>query len=162
MSYLKPNDRKNWQTILEAYYTLLIDPDPAVHMPAAKEWSGYEGRLSTLLPNESVVANFESDELVLGLARIETHYFLNDIFLPENDLLNKIDLIRHIPSVIVHGRYDIVCPIVTSEDLIQRWPEADYRIIPDAGHSAFEPGIKRELVKVMENLKIKQQERKQV
>ena len=161
---LKPEERKDWQTILKAYYKLLTNPDPAIHMNAAKIWSVYEGSMSTLLPNPTMVAEFAKDNLALGLARIEAHYFLNDIFLPENDLLNNIDRIRHIPAVIVHGRYDAVCPVISADDLVQRWPEADYRIVPDAGHSAFEPGICRELVKAMEKFKEQdqQQERKYV
>ena len=161
---LKPEERENWQTILKAYAKLLTDPDPAVYMAAAKVWSCYEGAMATLLPNPAVVAEFAKDNMALGLARIEAHYFTNDIFLPENDLLNNINRIRHIPGVIVHGRYDAVCPIVSADDLVQRWPEADYRIIPDGGHSAFEPGIRRELVKTMEAFKVKdqQQERKYV
>jgi proline iminopeptidase len=161
---LKSEEQQDWQTILKAYYKHLTDPDPAVYMAAARVWSVYEGTLATLLPNPAVVAEFAKDHMALSLARIETHYFSNDIFLPENDLLNKIDRIRHIPGVIVHGRYDMVCPIISADDVVQRWPEADYRIIPDAGHSAFEPGICRELVKAMEEFKLKnqQQERKNV
>ncbi len=159
---LKPEEQGDWQTILKAYYKLLTDPDPAVYMPAARIWSVYEGSLATLLPNPGVVAEFAKDNLALGLARIEAHYFSHDIFLPENDLLNKIDRIRDIPGVIVQGRYDMVCPIISADDVVQRWPEVDYRMIPDGGHSAFEPGICRELVKAMEEFKIKdqQQERK--
>lgn len=164
MAPLKPDERKDWQTILKAYYKLLTDPNPAIYMAAAKVWSVYEGTMATLLPNPTVVAEFAKDNLALGLARIEAHYFLNDIFLPENDLLNSIDRIRHIPAVIVHGRYDAVCPVISADDLVQRWPEADYRIVPDAGHSAFDSGIRHELVKAMEEIKIQnqQQERKYV
>ncbi len=161
---LKPEEKQNWQTILKAYYKRLTDPDPVVYMEAAKIWSVYEGTMATLLPNPAVVAEFAKDNLALGLARMEAHYFIHDIFLPENDLLNKIDRIRHIPCVIVHGRYDIVCPVISADDVVQRWPEVDYRIIPDANHSAFEPGICQELVKAMEEFKIKnkQPERKSV
>lgn len=158
VSYLSPEFRGDWRSILTGYYSLLTDPNPTVHLSAAKEWSGYEGRLSTLLPSDSTVASFEDDRVSLGLARIEAHYFLNDIFLPENYLLNNIDKIRHIPGYIIHGRYDIVCPIVSSDDLVRKWPEAKYRIIPDAGHSAGEPGIEKELVKVMEEIKQQRKE----
>ncbi|HUX78585.1 MAG TPA: prolyl aminopeptidase, partial [Alphaproteobacteria bacterium] len=158
IALLKPEEQQSWQTILKAYYERLRNPDPAVYKPAAKVWSVYEATLATLLPNPTLVENFASDNVALGLAPIEAHYFIHDIFLPENDLLNKIDLIRHIPAVIVHGRYDMVCPIVSADDVVQRWPEVDYRIIPDAGHSALEPGISRELVKAMEEFKIKDQQ----
>ncbi len=132
--------------ILGAYHKRLIDPDPAVHMPAAKAWSVYEGACSTLLPSPETVAAFGSERMALGLARIEAHYFANDIFLPKNALLDGIEAIRRIPTVIVQGRYDVVCPIVTADELHRAWPEADYQVIPDAGHSAMEPGIRRALV----------------
>jgi proline iminopeptidase len=87
------------------------------------------------------------------LARIEAHYFRNGIFLPENALLDNVGRLRRIPAVIVQGRYDIVCPTVTADDLAQAWPEAEYAIVPDAGHSAMEPGIRAALVAAMEKLK---------
>ncbi len=139
--------------ILDAYYALLSDPDPAIHLPAARVWSIYEGSCSTLLPNEAVVANFGSDRVALGLARIEAHYFVNNIFLPENFLLDHISRIRHIPTTIVQGRYDVVCPIVSADDLVRAFPEADYHIVNDAGHSAFEPGTRAILIEAMESLK---------
>ena len=139
--------------ILKAYHALLTSPDPSVHMPAARVWSMYEGSCSTLLPNEMLVANFGSDRMALGLSRIEAHYFVNDIFLPKNFLLDNIGKIRHIPTTIVQGRYDVVCPIVSADDLARVFPEADYHIINDAGHSAFEPGIRAKLIETMEKLK---------
>jgi proline iminopeptidase len=139
--------------ILEAYYALLTDPDPAIHMPAARTWSVYEGSCSTLLPNPGLLASFGSDRVALGLARIEAHYFMHDIFLPPNFLLDNIPRIRHIPTTIVQGRYDAVCPIVSADDLVRIFPEADYHIVNDAGHSAFEPGIRAKLISTMEVLK---------
>ena len=139
--------------ILAAYHALLTNPDPSVHMPAARVWSMYEGACSTLLPNGALVANFGSDRMALGLSRIEAHYFVNDIFLPKNFLLDNIGKIRHIPTTIVQGRYDMVCPIVSADDLVRIFPEADYHIINDAGHSAFEPGIRAKLIETMDKLK---------
>lgn len=135
------------------YHRRLIDPDPAVHMPAARSWSTYEGACSTLLPSPETVAAFGEDRVALGLARIEAHYFMHDIFLPENALLDNIGAIRAIPAAIVQGRYDMVCPIVTADELARAWPEADYRIVPDAGHSALEPGLQAELIAAVERLK---------
>lgn len=132
--------------LLGAYHRRLIDPDPAVHQPAAYRWATFEASCSTLLPSPELVSAFGSEQTALSLARIEAHYFVNDIFLPDNSLLAHIDRIRAIPSVIVQGRYDAVCPIVSADDLARAWPESRYVIVPDAGHSAFEPGICRELV----------------
>jgi proline iminopeptidase len=139
--------------LLSAYHKRLVDPDPAVHMPAARSWSVYEGSCSTLLPNPSLVADFASDRVALGLARIEAHYFRHDIFLPRDSLLQKADRLKRIPGVIVQGRYDIVCPTVSADDLHQAWPEAEYLVVADAGHSAFEPGIRSRLVAATESFK---------
>lgn len=132
--------------LLANYHRRLVDPDPAVHMPAAHAWSRYEGSCSTLLPDPELVAHFEEDGVALAIARIEAHYFVNNIFLPDNALLADIARIRHIPCTIVQGRYDAVCPILSADDLHRAWPEAEYVIVDDAGHSAREPGIARELV----------------
>jgi proline iminopeptidase len=148
--HLPEHERSN---ILKAYYALITDPDPAVHIPAARAWSIYEGSCSSLIPNEMIVANFGSDRVALGLARMESHYFMNDIFLPENYLLDNIGRIRHIPTTIVQGRYDVVCPIVSADDLACAFPEAEYHIVNDAGHSAFEPGTRAKLIETMERLK---------
>ncbi|MCC6916303.1 prolyl aminopeptidase [Nitrosomonas sp.] len=140
--------------ILSSYYRLLMDPDPAVHMPAAKAWGRYEGSCSTLLPNPDTVNYFTSDTVALGLARMEAHYFRHNIFLPENSLLENIHKIQHLPAVIVQGRYDAVCPIASAHDLHLAWPQADYIVVSDAGHSAWEPGILTELVKAAEKFKL--------
>jgi len=139
--------------LLAAYHQRLIDPDPAVHMPAAHTWSRYEGACSTLLPSPETVAYFGGDVVSLGLARIEAHYFMNNIFLPDNSLLANAHKLRRIPGVIVQGRYDAVCPIISADDLHRAWPEAEYVIVPDAGHSAWEPGICAQLVRATEKFK---------
>ncbi len=136
--------------LLAAYHRRLIDPDPAVHLLAARRWSVYEGSCSTLLPNPALVADFASDRVALGLARIEAHYFANRLFLPEDTLLSHVERIRHVPAVIVQGRYDAVCPPVSADALHRAWPEAEYHVVPDAGHSAFEPGIRSRLVGAMD------------
>ena len=151
--FVAPIPAAEQANLLEAYYRRLIDPDPAIHMPAARAWAGYEARCSTLLPNEQLVESFESDQIALSLARIEAHYFMHDIFLPEDSLLENLERIRHLPAVIVQGRYDAVCPIVTADELARAWPEASYEIVDDAGHSAFEPGITRALVQATEAFK---------
>jgi len=139
--------------LLAAYHRRLTHPDPAVHMPAARCWSVYEGSCSTLLPNPALVADFATDRVALGLARIEAHYFVNDIFLPENFLLDNAPRLKGIPGTIVQGRYDIVCPTLSADDLHRAWPEAQYHVVADAGHSAFEPGIRSRLVAATQEFK---------
>ena len=146
-----PRDERG--DLLDAYYRRLTDPDPAIHMPAARAWSIYEGSCSTLLPSPETVAYFANDAVALGLARIEAHYFKHAIFMPPNALLERVERIRRLPAVIVQGRYDAVCPIVTADDLHRAWPEAEYVVVPDAGHSAWEPGICAELVRATERFK---------
>ena len=149
-SHLPASERGS---ILDAYHRLLNDSNPEVQLSAARSWSIYEGSCSTLLPNREVMASFASDRVALGLARIEAHYFKHNIFLPDNFLLENLPKIRHLPATIVQGRYDMVCPIVSADDLHRAWPEAEYRIIDAAGHSAFEPGIRVALISAMEKLK---------
>ena len=139
--------------LLEAYYSRLTDPDPGRHLPAARAWSTYEGACSTLLPNPDTVAAFGEDRMALGLARIEAHYFRTAIIPPEEDLVRNVGRIRHIPATIVQGRYDMVCPITSADELARAWPEAKYVIVPDAGHSAMEPGIRTQLVAAVERIK---------
>ena len=139
--------------LLANYHRRLIHADPGVHMPAARSWSIYEGSCSTLQPSRETVEYFAGDVVALGLARIEAHYFMNRIFLPENSLLANAHRLQGIPGVIVQGRYDMVCPIVSAHELHRAWPQADYRIIPDAGHSVWEPGILQALMEASERFK---------
>ncbi|MCC6194673.1 MAG: prolyl aminopeptidase [Burkholderiales bacterium] len=142
-SYLPPSERG---TLLASYYRRLTDPDPAVHLPAAQAWDRYEGACSTLLPQPESGAKLDSDQAALAIARIEAHYFVNEGFLREGELIAGVPRIRHLPCTIVQGRYDIVCPPITADTLARAWPEAEYVVVPDAGHSVREPGITRELV----------------
>lgn len=148
--FLPPEERDD---LLLGYHRRLIDPDPSIHLPAARAWSAFEGQCSTLLPSPETVASFNDDAKALGLARIEAHYFRHGCFLADGALLAGIDRIRTIPTTIVQGRYDMVCPILSADDLARAWPEARYIVVPDAGHSAMEPGIRAALVGAMERLK---------
>ncbi len=139
--------------ILGAYLHRLTDPDPSVHMPAARAWSVYEGSCSTLLPSPDTVASFAQDRTALGLARIEAYYFAHDLFLPPGGLLAHMDPIAHLPAEIVQGRYDMVCPTCTAFDLAAAWRSARLTVIPDAGHSALEPGVRRALVTAVERFR---------
>jgi len=133
-------------SLLEAYVALLNDPDPAINGPAAEAWGLYEARSSTLLPNPDLMAEMSGPAKALALARIEAHYFRHDCFLAPGQLLDGVAKIRHLPATIIQGRYDLLCPIGVADSLSQAWPEAEYVVVPDAGHSAFEPGIARALV----------------
>jgi proline iminopeptidase len=133
--------------MLSAYYRRLTSNDPEVRLAAARIWSGWEGRTSKLIPDAGFVGHYEEDQFALAFARIEVHYFVNHGFLePDDKLLRDVSRIRHIPAVMVQGRYDIVCPIDSAWALHRAWPEADLIITPDSGHSAFEPPNSRALV----------------
>lgn len=132
--------------LLEAYWRRLTGDDHAAALAAARAWSVYEGSSCTLLPNEEFSKMFADDTMAWSLARLEAHYFRNARFRPDTLLLDRIGPIRRIPAFAVHGRYDIVCPVRNLDDLRHAWPELDWHIVPDAGHSSHEPGITRELV----------------
>ncbi len=134
--------------LLHAYHRRLMSDNEAVRLKAAKAWSIWEGSTSKLFPDQNLIEHFGEPQTALALARIECHYFVNNVFFDsENYLIEHIEKIRDIPAVIVQGRYDIVCPIMSAWDLHRAWPEAQLQIIPDAGHSISEPGIVDALVK---------------
>ena len=133
--------------LVAAFARRLFSDDPAVNLPAAKAWSLWEGSTSKLLPDPEFTAKFGADATTLAFARIECHYFVNKGFFEvDGQLLRDVGRIRHLPCTIVQGRYDQVCPIRSAWDLARAWPEAELFVVPDAGHSAFEPGIARALV----------------
>jgi len=145
--YLAPIPEAERGDLLRAYHRRLTSDDPRVRVEAARAWSVWEASTSKLLPDPDLIARNGEDEFALAFARIECHYFVNGGFFREPDqLLRNVDRIRHIPAVIVQGRYDVVCPAQTAWALHRAWPEADFRLVPDAGHAALEPGILHELV----------------
>jgi len=145
--YLAPIPEAERGDLLHAYHRRLTGDDAAVRQAAARAWSIWEGTTSHLYVDADEVNRTGEDAFALAFARIECHYFVNGAFFqPETQLLDGVDRIRDIPAVIVQGRYDVVCPMETAWTLHRAWPEADFRVVPDAGHSAFEPGIVHELV----------------
>jgi len=144
--FIEPIPEDERDDLVGAYYRRLTDEDEVTRMAAAKSWSVWEGRCSTLLPSGPVVDHFASPYTALSLARIECHYFVNNIFLEENQILRDAGRLANIPGVIVQGRYDMVCPAESAWELHQAWPQAELKLIPDAGHSAAEPGIVDALV----------------
>jgi proline iminopeptidase len=148
---LVPTDQQH--DLLAAYQRMFASLDKTVRLRAIRAWSSYEGACSMLLPNPDTSARLQDDAHNIGLALLEAHYFQNNRFQPDTKLLDDVNIIRHIPAVIVQGRYDIVCPIITAQELHERWLEADYQIIADAGHSALEPGIRSALIAATERFK---------
>ncbi len=133
--------------MIRAYYGRLTGKDADILAAAAKAWSIWEGATSFLRMNPGYVAKFQQDAYAAAFARIECHYFVNGGFLrSDNQLLEEVGRIRHIPAVIVQGRYDVVCPMKSAWDLHRAWPEATLRVSSDAGHSAFEPSNLHELI----------------
>ncbi|MEM9057272.1 MAG: alpha/beta fold hydrolase, partial [Pseudomonadota bacterium] len=142
---IPPDERDDF---IGAFHRRLTGSDKAAALEAARAWSIWEGSTSTLAPPANVEAKHGDPHFALAFARIEAHYFVNGGFMDsETQLLDNVDRIRHIPTVIVQGRYDVVCPARSAYDLAQRWPEATLQIVDDAGHSAFEPGITDALVR---------------
>lgn len=133
--------------LMAAYYRQLTGDNELQQMAAAKAWSIWEGRCATLRPNPEVVDSFADPHRALSLARIEAHYFVNRAFLEDNQIIRNAHRLAGIPGVIVHGRYDMVCPLDNAFALHQVWPEAELQIIREAGHSSREPGIVDALVK---------------
>lgn len=132
---------------LSAYHRRLTGSDRAVQLACARAWSVWEGSTSRLVVDPEMIRRCAQDVFALAFARIECHYFVNrGFFEVDGQLLRDVDRIRHIPAVIVQGRYDVVCPLQSAWDLHRAWPESQLVVVPDAGHSAHEPGITRALV----------------
>ena len=139
---------------VSAYYRRLTSEDEAVRVGAARAWSVWEGSTSKLYFDYEMIEKFADPTFALAFARIECHYFMNNAFFPtDNYLIEQAGKIRHIPATIVQGRYDVVCPATSAWELHRAWPEAELRIIPDAGHSATEPGIIDALVEATDQFK---------
>jgi proline iminopeptidase len=142
--HIPENERGNF---VKAYYQRLTSKDPAVQLAAAKPWTTWEMATSRLYTPPEFIQTAVTDDFALKFARIECHYFINEGFFAEDGwLLKNVGKIRHIPAVIVQGRYDVVCPPMSAWDLHKAWPEAKFMMIPDSGHSSREPGIAKALV----------------
>ena len=139
--------------LLHAYVKRLFSDDPAQNLQAARTWGRYEGSCLHLLPHPEVADQFGSDAVALGVGRLEAHYFRNDAFLSDDQLIRHVGRIQHLPAVIIQGRYDVVCPALSAWRLHQAWPQASFQMVEDAGHAAFEPGIARALVAATEKFR---------
>lgn len=145
--YLAPVPPEQRDDCIAAYHRLLHHPDPAVHGPAAVAWSTWEASTITLLEQPALVEKFADPEFAVAFARIENHYFVHGGWLADGQLIADAPRLAGIPGVIVQGRYDVVCPAVTAWDLHRAWPGSRLVVVPDAGHSASEPGIVDALVR---------------
>jgi proline iminopeptidase len=141
---IPPDERDN---LIAAYYKRLTSSDATTRAEAAKAWSAWEGATLKLNPDPQIMQQFTDNFFADAHARIECHYFINHCFFKtDNWLIEHVDAIRHIPAIIIQGRYDIVCPFESAWDLHRAWPEARFEIVPAAGHSASEPGITSALI----------------
>jgi len=145
--FVAPIPEAERDDLLAAYHARLTGEDEVARMAAAKAWSIWGGRTATLRANAEVVEHFANPFVALGLARLECHYFMHDCFLEQGQLLREAGHLAAIPGVIVHGRYDLVCPLDQAAELHEAWPAAEYVVVEDAGHSALEPGITDALVR---------------
>lgn len=152
--YVKPIPSEERGDMIAAYYRRLTGPDPDVRLACARAWSMWEGAALSLLPDPARVAAFGAPEYAIAFARIEAHFFQNAGFFDSDDqLIARARLLRDIPGVIVHGRYDVCTPVKIAWDLHQAWPEAEFHIVADAGHAMTEPGITDALVRATEKFK---------
>jgi proline iminopeptidase len=150
--YLAPIPLEERGNLMQAFYQRLTGPDQIAQMHAAKAWSTWEGRTATLRPNPQVVERFSDAHRALSIARIECHYFVNKAFFEPDQLIRDMPKIAHLPGVIVHGRYDVVCPLDNALALHQAWPNSELQIIRDAGHAASEVGITDALVRAADDM----------
>jgi proline iminopeptidase len=153
--FVAPIPQEERSDLLRAYQKRLFCDDPQIYTKAARDWSRYEGSCLFLRPDPQAVDDFTTDTVSLGIGRLEAHYFLHDGFFTDDQLIRNVDRIRHLPAVIVQGRYDVVCPPLSADRLHQAWPEAKFHMIPDAGHAGLEPGIAAALVAATEQFRMK-------
>lgn len=152
--YLEPIPASERGDLVKAFHARLTSPDKETRTKAAKAWTIWEGTTSKLLADPKFLAHFEGDAFADAFARIECHYFINKGFFEEDGwLLKNVSKIRHVPTWIVQGRYDVVCPMASAYDLHEAWPESKLFVIPDAGHSATEPGIKSKLIEATDHFR---------
>lgn len=150
--FIKPIPESERSDMLAAYYARLTGDDELARMAAAKSWSAWEGNCSKLRPSPEALAKFTKPHNALALSRIETHFFVNNGFVEENQILKNVDVIRDIPGRIVHGRYDIVCPLENALTLHGLWTNSELHIVRDAGHSASEPGTVDALIRATQDI----------
>lgn len=151
-AFVAPVDPARRHEMQAAYHDLLFDPDPAVHVPAARAWSEWEARIIAVRPDEEEISRTVEPRHAVAFARIENHYFVHGGFLREGQLLADAPSLAPIPAVIVQGRLDMCTPARTAFDLAARLPDAEFVVVPDAGHAFSEPGILDALIRTTNRL----------
>lgn len=151
--FTKPIPEAERGDLLNAYHKRLFSEDPEVNLPAARAWARYEGSCLFLLPHPEALVEFTADAVAISLGRLEAHYMMNQAFLDDDQLIRDVDRIRHLPAVIVQGRYDVICPPQSAYRLQQAWPEAKFRVMANAGHAAVEESTAVALVAATEQFK---------
>ncbi|HBQ98873.1 MAG: prolyl aminopeptidase [Roseofilum sp. SBFL] len=153
--YVKPIPLEEQDNFLSAYYRRLTSDDLQVRREAAQAWSVWEASTSKLFPDLNLMEKFADDRFADAFARIECHYFINLGFFDSEDwFFQSLDRIRQIPTAIVQGRYDLVCPMKTAWEVHRAWPEAEFQVIADAGHSMAEPGIRSALIEISDRFPV--------
>lgn len=145
-----PEDKQH--DVMNAYAHIIFSDDAKKASSAAHHWNNYESAIMCLIP-PAESSPPPSDEIALARAKVQMHYLINQGFLEDRPLLNEVEKFRHIPAIIIQGRYDMVCPPTSAYELHQKWPEANFKIIPDAGHASFETGISAALIEATETMK---------
>ncbi len=157
--YLRPIAGYSQEDRVGAYYQVLTGDNELARMAAAKAWSGWEAHCATLRPNLEVIEHLVDPHVALAMARIEAHFFVNNCFIEENQILANVSKLKGIPGTIVHGRYDAICPLDNAFELHRRWGESELHIVRDAGHAASEPGITDVLIRATRRMAERFQER---
>ena len=150
--FIKPIPESERGDMVAAYSKQLTGENEMQQLRAAKAWSIWEGMTATLQTDDDVVESFANSHAALSIARIECHYFMHKCWLEPNQLINDLQAIRDIPGYIVHGRYDVICPVEQAWELSSAWPEAELSIIADAGHAIVEKGITHELLRITKEM----------
>lgn len=144
--FISPIPENYQHNIIPFYYDLLTNQDKNIQLQAAQIWSTWEARIASLMPREKLIKEFTKPEISLNCSRIECHYFINNCFLEPNQILHNMKKIQHLPAIIIHGRYDMVCPFDNAWELHQAWPKSELTIVT-AGHSASEPAVTDALIR---------------
>ncbi len=151
-AFVKNIPQNERDDILEAYHKRLTGKDELAKMAASKQWALWEAQCSTLKPSHTVLDHMTDPHVASSLAQIECHYFLNNAFLSPNQLIENASKLANIPGIIIHGRYDMVCPLDNAFELASVWEKAELQIVRDAGHASMEPGIVDALIRATDDI----------